>query len=399
MPRLSVAEARKLILERVANPLPAEQVGLDDALGRTLASHVTAPQDMPPFNSSAMDGFACNPAPEGSVLKVSGESRAGAPAATGPAEGEAIRISTGAVAPKGVGVAPVETVELLNGGESIVLGSEVKTGDHVRDAGEDLQAGALALPAGTLLGPSELAVAAACGESRLACTRRPRAAIVVTGDELVAAGSRLADGQIFESNGVGLAALCTNTGADVIEVIRVGDSFDATRSAFETALAKADIVIASGGVSVGEHDHVRPALESLGVTVAFAGVKLKPGGPTWFGVSDSGLPVFALPGNPASAFVCFRLFADPAIRALLGSDPLPARWTARLGEPIRRGAREHAVRVRLEPQPDGLPIAVPTGAQGSHRTTSMVAAWGVAFVPAGEGDLAAGTPVEVEPLS
>jgi len=398
MARLSVAEARELVLECVSTPLPAEPVELGDSLGRTLAQSVTAPQNMPPFAASAMDGFACNPSPAGSVLNVTGESRAGSPALAGPTAGEAIRISTGALAPEGVGVAPVETVELQDGGESIVLSSAVGLGDHVRAAGEDLPAGATALPAGTILGPSELAVAAACGAATLECTKRPRAVIVVTGDELVAAGGQLEPGQIFESNGVGLAALCSSIGAEVVDVIRAGDSFEATRSAFEQALAAADIVLASGGVSVGEHDHVRPALEALGVTERFGGVALKPGGPTWFGETDSGLPVFALPGNPASAFVCFRLFADPAIRSLLGSEPLPVRWTAELSEPVRRGAREHAVRVRLQPKPSGLPLAIPTGAQGSHRTTSMVGAWGVAFIPAGKGELEAGAPVEVEPL-
>ena len=398
MARLSVAEARAAVLNSVPSPLEPEHVALAEALGRTLAADLCATHDMPPFAAAAMDGFACRPAAAGSLLRVTGESRAGLPQSALPAPGSAIRISTGALAPAGVGVAPIETVELRDSGESIVLGAPVSFGDHVRGAGEDLVKGQLALAAGTVLRPPELAVAAACGAAQLNCTRKPRVAIVVTGDELVAAGEPLLPGQIHESNGVGLAALCVRAGAEVAGVTRCADTLAATLEAFASALAEADIVIASGGVSVGEHDHVRPALASLGVSERFAGVALKPGGPTWFGIAESGSPVFGLPGNPASAFVTFRLFAEPAIRQLLGCEPLPTRWVAELSEPIRRGRREHAVRVSLKPSPAGLPIATPTGAQGSHRTTSMVGAWGVALIPAGDGDLPAGSRVEVEPL-
>jgi len=396
--RLSVAEARDAVLSSTPGPLEPEQVDLAEALGRTLSADLHATHDMPPFAAAAMDGFACRPAAEGSLLRVTGESRAGLPSSQLPAPGCAIRISTGALAPAGVGVAPVETVELRDSGASIVLGAPVSLGDHVRGAGEDLQAGQLALPSGTAVGPPELAVAAACGAAQLKCTRRPRVAIVVTGDELVAAGEPLQPGQIHESNGVGLAALCARAGAYVVGVARCGDSLDATIKAFASALEEADVVIASGGVSVGEHDHVRPALKSLGVIERFAGVALKPGGPTWFGIADGGGPVFGLPGNPASAFVTFRLFAEPAIRKLLGCEPLPTRWFAELSEPVHSSSREHAVRVNLSPNPDGLPIATPTGAQGSHRTTSMVGAWGVAFIPPGQGQLPAGSRVEIEPL-
>ena len=157
-------------------------------------------------------------------------------------------------------------------------------------------------------------------------------------------------------------------------------------------------MIASGGVSVGEHDHVRPALDDLGVEQVFWRVPLKPGGPTWFGVGDAGQLVFGLPGNPASAFVTFSLFAAPAIRKHLGLNPIPTPWTARLSAPIRLGPREQAVRVSLDPTTEGLPAATPTGSQGSHRTTSMLGAWGLALVPAGEGELKAGSTVSVEPL-
>ncbi|MCX6387774.1 MAG: molybdopterin-binding protein [Solirubrobacterales bacterium] len=157
-------------------------------------------------------------------------------------------------------------------------------------------------------------------------------------------------------------------------------------------------MIASGGVSVGEHDHVRPALAALDVEEVFWRVPIKPGGPTWFGVGSAGQLVFGLPGNPAAAFVTFTLFAAPVIRQALGLDPIPTPWPARLASPLPLRPRAQAVRVRLEPQPDGPPLAVPTGAQGSHRTTSMTGAWGLAMLPSGEGTLDAGELVLVEPL-
>lgn len=399
MARIGVAEARALVVEAVAGPLRTEAVPTGDSLHRILAADVTASHDMPPFAAAAMDGFAALPAAAGSELSVIGESRAGSPCDRPPGPGEAVAISTGALAPDGVGVAPIETVEVRRGphGDVIVPANPIAAGDHVRLAGEDLPSGALALAAGTLLTPAAIAVAASCGAAELECAARPRVAIVVTGDELVTPGQPLGPGQIHESNGVGLSALCIEAGAEPGSASRCADDLDSTRSALAEALASADLVIASGGVSVGEHDHVRPALESLGVREIFSGVALKPGGPTWFGVSAAGQPVFGLPGNPASAFVTFQLFAAPAIRGLLGSQPLPRQWTARLAEPVRQGPREQAIRVTLEPSHDGPPIARPTGAQGSHRTTSMVGAWGLAFIPPGEGELAAGSVVSAEP--
>ncbi len=392
----SVDAARAAILAHVVGLVGTESLPLASAAGRVLATEVVATVDLPPFASSAMDGFAALPSPAGTSLKVVGESRAGHPFTGALAEGEAIAISTGALAPAGVGVAPIEVVEV--DGDSVTPAESIEGGKHVRLAGEDMPAGAVALPSGKLLGPAQLQVAAACGVTAVSVAARPKVAIVATGDELAEAGADLQPGQIYESNGLGLSALASEVGCEVVSVVRAADDLATTTDALGTALGQADIVIASGGVSVGEHDHVRPALAQLGVKEEFWRVPLKPGGPTWFGVGAEGQLVFGLPGNPAAAYVTFCLFARPAVRAMLGLPPFIERWPAALADPVRQGARTQAVRVSLTPRPDGPPLATPTGAQGSHRTASLAGAWGVALVPPGEGGLAAGEIVEVEPL-
>ena len=395
-PLLSIAEARSRVLAAAAR-LADEDVLLDDALGRVLAEDVTAAGDVPPFDNSAMDGFAVAAGPAGRRLRVAGESRAGAPAGAPPAEGEALRISTGALVPAGTeAVVPVEQAR-EEGGE-IVVEQEVVPGRHIRRAGEDVAAGAVVLRAGSRLGPAELGVAAIAGRGTLRCAARPRVALVATGDELVPAGEPLGPGQIHDSNLVALAGLAAGAGAEVVHRTRAGDTLAATRDALATALDASDVLLVSGGVSVGPHDHVKPALEALAVEERFWRVALRPGKPTWFGVAPSGALVFGLPGNPVSAMVTFLLFARPALLALQGAEPAAARRTARLAVAVpRTPARDEAVRVTLHDGEHGLE-ARPTGPQGSHVLTSMLGADGLALVPAGDGDLPAGAAVEVELL-
>jgi molybdopterin molybdotransferase len=219
-------------------------------------------------------------------------------------------------------------------------------------------------------------------------------AVLATGDELVEAGAPLAPGQIHNTNGVALAALAVRAGAEVVLRATVADDRAATEVALAGALDAADVLLVSGGVSVGPHDHVKPALTGLGVEERFWRVQLKPGKPTWFGVRGDKL-VLGLPGNPVSALVTFVLFGAPALRALQGAPPLPARRHARFAEPVQRlPDREQAVRVRLEEGPGGT-VATPTGAQGSHRLSSMLGAGALAMVPAGEGTE---TEAQLEPL-
>ena len=375
-------------------PLEAEKVMLADALGRVLADDVRSPLDVPPFDSSAMDGYALVAGAAGE-LPVLGEARAGHPAAERVEPGTAMKISTGAAMPEGAhAVVPVERTETTDAGVRV---PEVKPGANVRRAGEDVRRGDLVLSAGTELGAAELGVLASLGLPEASCALRPRVVLVVTGDELTEPGQPLAAGRIFSSNSYALAAQVSAAGGELVRHETVGDDAARTRSALESALADADVVCVSGGVSVGPHDHVKGALAELGVEEHFWGVRLKPGKPTWFGARERTL-VFGLPGNPVSAMVTFHLFARPAIRALQGAPPDAERATAVLDEPVRLNPRrEQALRVRLQADGDGW-HAVTTGNQGSHVLTSMLGARALALIPSGEGELAPGDRVEVELL-
>jgi molybdopterin molybdotransferase len=390
---LALDRAREIVLA-AAGVLESETVALGDALGRVLAEDVRAIGDVPPFDNSAMDGFAVAAGSADRTLEIVDESRAGAPAALTVADGTAIRISTGALLPLGAeAVVPVEHVREASG--SVTLMHEALPGQNVRRAGEDMRAGELVLSAGTGIAAAELAAAAAAGSAALRCSRRPRLGLVATGDELVDAGEPLGPGQIHDSNALALAALATGAGALVTGTWRAGDDAAATREAIERALAGADVVVVSGGVSVGPHDHVKDALEQLGVQERFWRVALRPGRPTWFGERGATL-VFGLPGNPVSAFVTFLLFVRPALMALQGADPEPVRNTALLTASLPRNPdRSEAVRVALAHE-DGALRASPTGAQGSHVITSLLSADALAIVPAGEGVLEAGSVVTVE---
>jgi molybdopterin molybdotransferase len=413
---ISIDEARGRVLDAV-RPLGAEEVPLAEALGRVLADQVESPIDVPPFDNSAMDGYAVVAGPE-AELEVVGESRAGRPWEAPVKPGEAIRISTGGAVPDGAtAVVPLERSEALGrdagaaerirgegaaerirgeGAERIRVGASAP-GDNIRRAGEDVRAGRAVLAAGTPLGPAELGVAASVGRASLRCARRPRVAILVTGDELTEPGRPLGPGGIYSSNGWALAAQAERAGARVTTRETVPDRPRNTRDALLRALAASDVVIVSGGVSVGPHDHVKPALAELGVEERFWGVRLRPGKPTWFGTRGDAL-VFGLPGNPVSAMVGFHLFVRTALTAMQGADPTAPRASATLEEPIARNRnREQAVRVHLETSGNGW-RARATGPQGSHMLTSMLGATALARIAPGEGEVPAGERVDVELL-
>ncbi len=402
MPRslISVTEARQRVLD-AATPLPTETVELDDALGRVLAHDVAAAEDVPPFPCSAMDGYAVIAGDAGRTLRIVGESRAGTPSGHKLADGEAIRISTGAAVPPGAtAVIPQEDVE-LNGRDAIHTNAAATPGEHIRGAGEDMRAQTVVLSAGTPLGPVALGAAAAAGVGSVIAARRPRVSVLCTGDELRAPGEPLGPGEIHNSNAPMLTGLAQRAGALTTPARRLPDDPDATTRGIGTALAESDVVIISGGVSVGPHDHVKPALDTLGVQEVFWSVALQPGKPTWFGVPAAGHPlVFGLPGNPVSAVVTFSLFVAPALAALQGGpSPEPPRPTAVLGLDVTRNPRrEQMVRVRLSDEGDAV-RAYPNGAQGSHILTSLLGADALALVPAGEGDLPSGTTVTLHALA
>jgi len=391
-PLISIDDARAAVMSSCV-PLEAEPVAIDDALDRVLAADLVAAADVPGFDNSAMDGFAVRSAASSGPLRIVGESRAGAPADVALADGEAIRISTGALLPAGAdAVVPVEQVREADG--TVVATEPAAPGQHVRRAGEDLRGGAVVLAAGTTLTPGALGIAVGAGAPALACARRPRVAILCTGDELRAPGAPLGPGEIHNSNAVMLAALAQRAGALVVAARTVRDDRATTEAALADALAGADVVVLSGGVSVGPHDHVKPALAALGVEERFWRVDLQPGKPTWFGTRGRQL-VFGLPGNPVSSFVTFVLFARPALRMLQGAPGVPPGESATLTEDVSRRRRTQAVRVRLA-SPDGVLTATPTGPPGSHVTTSLAVADALAFVDGGEGVAAAGTVVPVE---
>jgi molybdopterin molybdotransferase len=394
---IEIEEARIRVLEAVRR-LPEESVPLESALGRVLAEEVRSGVDVPPFDNSAMDGFAvvAGPAAE---LRVVDESRAGHPAAAGVEPGSAIRISTGAALPAGAdAVVPVERTE---GGDGLVGVPDTEPGANVRRAGEDVKAGSPVLAPGTPLGPAEVGVLASLGRAKAECAARPSVALLVTGDELVEPGRTLGPGEIWSSNEYALAGLVERAGGAAAPAVRVPDSAEGTKAALESALAGADVVCVSGGVSVGPHDHVKAQLAALGVEERFWGIRLRPGKPTWFGVHEGERRtlVFGLPGNPVSAMVTFLLFARPALRGLQGADPAATRGSALLDGPVARNPRRaQAVRCRLRTDEDGW-HAESTGPQGSHVLTSMLGADALALIPSGEGEMAAGERVEVELLN
>ncbi|HZU40229.1 MAG TPA: gephyrin-like molybdotransferase Glp [Solirubrobacteraceae bacterium] len=392
---ITIAAARDAVMASTPR-LESERVDVLEAPGRVLAEEVRAGGDAPPFSCSAMDGYAIEPGPAGRELEVIGEARAGAPAPVALAPGRAIRISTGAAIPASAGaVIRQEDVERRDG--RIVTRVQTHAGENVRHAGEDMRKGTLVLAAGTRLGAAEIGAAVAAGAGELVVSRRPRVHVLCTGDELREPGAQLRPGEIHNSNGPMLVTLARAAGALAEQSARLPDDRQATVAALAGALDAADLVLVAGGVSVGPHDHVKPALAELAVEERFWGVALQPGKPTWFGVRGNRL-VFGLPGNPVSAFVTFVLFVRPALAALHG-ERAPARTgRARLGATVARSrSREQAVRVRLEAAA-GMPVAVPNGPQGSHIVTSLVGADGLALIPPGGGELGPGDEVEIVPL-
>jgi molybdopterin molybdotransferase len=399
---LDIEVARRAVLERVS-PLSPEDVSLDDALGRVLAEDVTSAEAIPPFDNSAMDGYAVRAgdtlgaaAEDPVALRVVDESRAGAPATGTAGPGEAIAISTGAAMPAGCdAIVRVEEVEVRD--ESILVTSPVDAGRDLRHAGDDVMAGDVVLRRGAVLGPSELGVLASVGRTAVPCGRRPRVAVLTTGDELVGPGDELGPGKIRDANVHSVPALARVAGAEVGAVTHTGDDAGETRHAI-AGLLSADVAVVSGGVSVGEHDHVRPAFAALGVDEVFWGLALRPGRPTWFGMGPGGTLAFGLPGNPVSAVVTFILLVRPAMLALAGASPDRHRTSAVLDEPYeKRPGRAHFVRVRLEAREDGW-HARPTKEQASHVLTSMLGADAFAIVPADRVEVDAGERVEIELL-
>ncbi len=399
---LPVADARAAVLAEVAKTLPSERVRLEEALGRVLAADVVSSESVPGWDNSAMDGFAVRSADTTgataeapATLHLTGESRAGAPASAVLAQEEAFGISTGAVVPGGAdAVVRVEDTSL--DGDTVSVLVEVEPGHDIRREGDDIRAGDTVLRTGAVLGSAELGVLASVGEPEPECARRPTVAIVSTGDELLAPSESMRPGGVRNSNAYTLPALARLAGADVVSVERCPDDRDATRDAAARA-TQADVAVFCGGVSVGDHDHVKEAFARAGAEERFWGVALRPGKPTWFGVGEGGL-AFGLPGNPVSAVVTFILFVRPALRALQGASPDLDAVEAMLADDVpRMDRRDQAVRCGLTLAARGW-IATPTGPQGSHVLTSMLGADALTVVEAGTEPAREGTVVKAELL-
>ncbi|MGH2920081.1 MAG: molybdopterin molybdotransferase MoeA [Solirubrobacteraceae bacterium] len=396
-PRISIHEARDAVLAH-AERLEAEDVSLRDALGRVLARDAVAPNDVPPFACSAMDGFALLAADterSPARLRVIAEARAGHAAGVRVEPGTAVRISTGAPLPDGADAIVRQELARTEDAQ-VVVQEPVAAGNDVRYAGEDIAAGETTLLAGTLLGSPEIGHLASLNIPRPAVVRRPRVALVSTGDELVSPGPELRTGEIRDANGPALTAAAQAAGAEVIASLRVGDDRAATVRTLAEALEGADVLCTVGGVSVGPHDHVRPALEELGGREIFARVSLKPGGQVCFYVMPGGQVAFALPGNPASALTAFRVLVVPALYAMLGrSQSLhTARGVAATDLPGTIG-RTTVVRCTAEMHDDGWHVT-PNGAQGSHILTSLLGVPALALVPEDRESLPAGERVDIE---
>ncbi len=389
---LEFEEALGRILGTAA-PLGAERVGLSDALGRVLAAELCSPGDLPPYDYSAMDGYAVASGDFGGVgpwtLAVRGESQTGHPTPEF-SRGTACRIFTGARLPAGAdAVVMQEDVERR---ESVVSFQSAPTpGSHVRRRGEDLAEGAVALAAGTRLGPFQLGLAAAADQPSLLVARRPRVTVLCTGDELREVGSPARPGSIPDSNGVALAALARAAGAEVTLGPLVPDERAVAERLFASALAGSDVVVTVGGVSVGEHDVVRAALEALGVNLDFWKVNIKPGKPLAFGTRGA-TRVLGIPGNPVSAQLTFSLFGVPLLRRLQGDPrPRPSYRQATLTHALKqKPGRLTFLRARLDAD---RVTAAPSQASGA----AMGLAWADALivVPASSTGFAAGDTVSV----
>ena len=387
---LTFEEAQERVLA-LARPLPAELVPLAEAGGRVVAEGVRAAVDLPPFPSSAMDGFAVRAAELPATLQVAGESAAGRPYESRLEPGFAVAISTGAVVPDGAdAVVPIERVVMSDNNVEVSLAAE--PGAHVRPRGGDVAAGDVVVPVGVRLTPARLAAAAAAGAAVISCSRRPRVAVLATGSELVAPGEPLRPGQIYETNGLLLSSMLAAAGAEVVSEPPAADDEATLREALERGLAR-DVLVTSGGVSVGEHDLVRAVEQELGVEEVFWRVAIKPGKPVSVGVRGNTL-VFGLPGNPVSALVGCELFVKPALRALQGlADPRPRFEPGRLAEGLKRNEeRDEFVRARLRVEGDVL-VLEPVVGQESHMIVRSGNADALVHIPRGNGELAAGSTV------
>ena len=393
-------DAQREVLAAV-HPLPAESVGIDDIVGRVLVEPVVAQQDLPPFPNSAMDGFAVigtdvEVAPI--ELRVIGESAAGHPSDVTVGPGTAVRIMTGAAMPGGADtIVKVEDTEPIDGGVRITEPTAV--GTSVRLAGSDVPMGSTVIGAGTQLNLHHRGMLAALGITEVEARRRPRVAVLSTGDEVLAEDSvHVGPGQIRDTNRPMLLEAVAEVGAVPVDIGIIPDDADALREAFLSASEQADLVMSSGGVSMGDYDLVKGILDETG-DIEFWKVAMKPAKPFAYGFI-AGTPFFGLPGNPVSVMVAFEQFARPALLKMLGAVELfRPRLEGVLAEAVSTDpAKTVFLRMTVKAGRDGSLVASPAGGQGSHVLSALAAADAFAVVHRGTGDLPAGANVDLEML-
>jgi molybdopterin molybdotransferase len=402
---LTASEAQRLILEatRVLGP---ETVAIPAALSRVLAEAIVATRDLPPSPNSAMDGYAVRAADLAGAcaerpvrLRVAFEVAAGAHAPAVLAAGEAARILTGAPIPHGAD-SVVRQEDVARDSEQILVRVAPLLRQHVRERGEDVRCGESVLEPGAVIGPAEVGMLAALGRGVVSVRQRPRVAILSGGDELVELGGDVGNGGIVASNAYSLAAQCREIGAEPIHLGIARDDPEDLERRFRSGL-RADVLVSSAGVSVGDRDYVRPVLQKIGCTLVFWGVKIKPGFPVCFGrfATGDGPLVFGLPGNPVSAMLTFEQFVRPALRKMAGHQVLfrplvRATLAQRLEKPP---GRLHFVRVALERRGSRV-FARSTGTQSSGALRSMTLASGLLIFPAEQTLLAPGDSADVQVL-
>lgn len=390
----TVETARATMLSAIV-PLAAEAVPLAEADEGWLAEPVTAERDQPPFNASAMDGWAVRGVDvrSGARLQIVGESAAGHDAGVTVDPGQAARIFTGAALPPGADRVVIQE-EAAREGETVVLSAAPDAPSWVRPQGCDFRAGAVLLEAGTKLNPWRLALAASAGRATLTCRRRPVVAILSTGDELVAPGTPAGPHQIYDACAPALAAFVRRCGGTVVHLGPAKDDDASILAAIDAGAF--DLLVTVGGASVGDHDRVKPAVRSVGGALSVEGVAVRPGKPVWFARLTDGRPLLGLPGNPASALVCAELFLGPVIAALQGGTVETATVRAVLEAPLAvNGPREHYMRAILTTGPDGVRRVRPMIDQDSSLVTVMAAANGLLRRLPGAERLHAGAEVEV----